>query len=110
VNRERIRDRFMPWAGIALGTLGGGLAHQIGADSTFQDCRVGSPGIVFIATILGIALVTLGALGSWRVYSADREPPARRLVATVSLMASAIFALAIILPFIASWIIPRCWQ
>ena len=77
---ERIRDRFMPWAGIALSTLGGGLAHQIGADSTFQDCRVGSPAIVFVATILGIALVTIGALASWRVYSSDTEPPARRLV------------------------------
>ena len=22
---ERIRDRFMPWAGLALGTLGAGL-------------------------------------------------------------------------------------
>jgi hypothetical protein len=110
VNGERIRDRFMPWAGIALGTLGGGLAHQIGADSTFQDCRVGSPAIVLVATILGIALVTLGALGSWRVYNGESETPARKMVATVSLMASAIFALAIILPFIASWIIPRCWQ
>ena len=48
MNGERIRDRFMPWAGIALGTLGGGLAHQIGADSTFQDCRVGSPAIVLV--------------------------------------------------------------
>ena len=110
MNTERIRDRFMPWAGIALSTLGGGLAHQIGADSTFQDCAVGSPGIVFVATIVGIALVTIGALASWRVYVSDSEPPARRFVATVSLMASALFALAIILPFVASWIIPRCWQ
>jgi hypothetical protein len=110
MNSERIRDRFMPWAGIALGTLGGGLAHQIGADSTFQDCRVGSPAMVFVATIVGIALVTLGALGSWRVYNGESETPARKMIATVSLMASAIFALAIVLPFIASWIIPRCWE
>jgi hypothetical protein len=109
VNGERARDRFMPWAGLALSTLGGGLAHQIGADATFQDCTVASPGIVFLATILGMALVTLGALGSWRVYGADGETPARRMIAIVSLMACGIFALAIILPFIASWIIPRCW-
>ena len=61
------------------------------------------------STILGIVLVTLGALGSWRVYSADNETPARRMVAIVSVMACAIFALAIILPFIASLVIPRCW-
>ena len=107
---ERIRDRFMPWAGLALGTLGAGLAHQIGSDSTFQDCQYSSPAVIFAGTILGISLVTLGALGSWRVYSADSETPARKLVAVVSLMACGLFAIAIILPFIASLLIPRCWQ
>jgi hypothetical protein len=109
MNTERIRDRFMPWAGIALGTLGFALAHQLGSDSTFQDCRFGSPLIVTIGTIAGLALVALGALFSWRVYTADGEGPARRMVATVSLMATAIFAMAIILPFIASLVIPQCW-
>jgi uncharacterized membrane protein YbjE (DUF340 family) len=110
VNSERIRDRFMPWAGIALGTLGAGFAHQLGADSAFQDCRVGSPFIVIIGTIVGLALVALGALGSWRVYGGDGETPARRMLATVSLMACAVFAIAIILPFIAAMVIPGCWQ
>ena len=107
---ERARDRFMPWAGLALGTLGAGFAHQLGADSTFQDCRAGSPLIVIIGTIAGLALIALGALGSWRVYGADGETPARRLVATVSLMACGLFAMAVILPFIASLVIPGCWQ
>ena len=107
---ERIRDRFMPWAGLALGTLGAGFAHQLGADSTFQDCRAGSPLIVIIGTIAGLALVALGALGSWRVYAGDGEPPARRLVAIVSLMACGLFAIAILLPFIAALVIPGCWQ
>jgi hypothetical protein len=110
MNTDRIRDRFMPWAGIALGTLGAGFAHQLGADSTFQDCRVGSPLIVVIGTIVGLALVALGALGSWRVYGGDGETPARRMLAIVSLMACAIFAVAIILPFLAAMIIPGCWQ
>ena len=106
---ERIRDRFMPWAGLALGTLGAGLAHQIGAEATFQDCRFSSPGIVILGTIVGLLLVALGALGSWRVYGSDAETPARRLVSMVSLMACGLFTLAIILPFIASMVIPRCW-
>jgi hypothetical protein len=110
VNSERIRDRFMPWAGLALGTLGAGFAHQLGSDSTFQDCRVGSPLMVIVATIAGLALIGLGALGSWRVYGGDGETPARRLVAVVSLMACGVFAMAVILPFIASLVIPRCWQ
>jgi len=110
VNSERIRDRFMPWAGIALGTLGAGFAHQLGADSTFQDCRAGSPLIIIIGTIVGLALVALGAFASWRVYGGDGETPARRMLATVSLMACVIFTIAIILPFIAAMIIPGCWQ
>lgn len=107
---ERIRDRFMPWAGLGLGTLGAGLAHQIGADATFQDCRVGSPLVVILAAILGLVLVALGALGSWRIYQAENETPARRMVAIVGIMACALYAMAIVLPFIAALVIPRCWQ
>jgi hypothetical protein len=110
MNSERIRDRFLPWSGIALGTLGVGFAHQLGGDSTFQDCRIGSPLIVIIGTIIGLALIALGALGSSRVYGADGETPARRMLATVSLMACGVFAMAVILPFIASLVIPRCWE
>lgn len=107
---ERMRDRFMPWAGLALGTLGAGLAHQIGADATFQDCRVGSPLVVILAAILGLVLVAIGALGSWRVYDVENEAPARRMVAIVGIMACAIYAMAIVLPFIAALVIPRCWE
>lgn len=110
MNGERARDRFMPWSGLALGTLGAGLAHQVGSDSTFQDCSVGSPLIVTIAVAVGLVLVALGALGSWRVYGAHSETPARRMIALVSTMACAIYAMAIILPFIAALVIPRCWQ
>ena len=106
---KSIRDGFMPWAGLALGTTGYFLAHQIGSDATLQDCRVGSPWIVIVGTIVGLAVVGLGAFGSWGVYAADSEAPARRLVAIVGLMACALSALGIILPFVAALIIPRCW-
>lgn len=107
---ETVRDRCMPWAGLALSTLGGGIAHQLGAYSTFQDCRFSSPGVVIVATLIGLALIGLGAAGSWRVWSADAETPSRRMIAVVSLMACAIFAMAVVLPLIASLVIPRCWQ
>ena len=106
---KSIRDGFMPWAGLALGTTGYFLAHQIGSDATLQACRVGSPWIVIVGTIVGLAVVGLGAFGSWGVYAADSEAPARRLVAIVGLMACALYALGIILPFVAALIIPRCW-
>src|SRR5690349_14784283 len=100
----------MPWAGLALGTTGYFLAHQIGSDATFQDCRVGTPWIVVLGTIVGLAVIGGGAFGSWGVYARDSETPARRLVAVVGLMACALYAVAVTLPFIAALIIPPCWQ
>ena len=104
-----IRDGFMPWAGLALGTVGYFITHQIGSDSTFQDCRVGSPWIVLLGTLLGLAIIGLGALGSWRIYAAEAEPPARRLVAIVGLLACALYTIGVVLPLIAALVIPRCW-
>ena len=104
-----VRDGFMPWAGLALGTTGFFLAHQIGSDATFQDCRIGSPLIVILGTIAGLLVIGLGAIGSWRIYNRDNEGPARRFVSVVGLLACALFAIGVILPFVASLVIPRCW-
>src|SRR3954453_461146 len=109
MNRGEALDRFLPWGGIALGTIGFFLAHQIGSDATFQDCRVGSPWIVIVGTLVGLGVIGLGAFGSWGVYAAQSEAPARRLVATVGLMACVLFAIGVILPFIAAMVIPGCW-
>jgi hypothetical protein len=109
VKTERIRDGFLPWAGIALGTTGYFLAHQIGSDATFQDCRIGSPWIVILGTLIGLAVIVLGALGSWRVYASEAESPARRLVAVIGLLASVLYVIGVVLPFIAALVIPRCW-
>ena len=99
----------MPWAGLALGTLGFFLAHQIGSDSTFQNCRISSPWIVIFATLAGLLIIGLGAVGSWRIYANQGETPARRLVASVGLFACALYAIGAILPSIAALVIPQCW-
>ena len=109
MSTERIRDGFMPWAGLARGPAGDLIAHQLGSDSTFQDCRVGSPWVVLVGTLLGLGIIGLGALGSWRIYAAATEPPARRLVAVVGLLACALYVIGVVLPLIAALIIPRCW-
>lgn len=110
MNVERARDRFMPWGGIALGALGFFIAHQLGSDSTFQDCRVGSPLIVIVGTLVGLLIIGAGALSSWPVFRNDAETAARKLVASVSLMACVVFAIGVILPFVAAMVIPRCWE
>jgi hypothetical protein len=109
VKTKSIRDGFMPWAGLTLGTLGAGLAHQLGSDSTFQDCSFSSPLVVIVGTIVGLLLIGAGALGSWSIYAAEGEAPARRTVAVVGLMACGLYAIAVILPLIAALVIPRCW-
>jgi hypothetical protein len=109
MSAKTIRDGFMPWAGLALGTTGYFVGHQLGSDSTFQDCAVGSPLIVTIAMIVALALIGLGAFGSFGVFRTHDEAPSRRLVAVISVLSCALFALGIVLPFIASMIIPRCW-
>jgi hypothetical protein len=99
----------MPWAGLALGTFGYFLQHQLGSDSTFQDCRVGSPLMVTIGMIAALLIIGAGAFGSWRVFGSHSEAPARRFVAAVSIMACGLYAIGSILPFIAALIIPGCW-
>ena len=106
---KSIRDGFMPWAGLALGTTGYFLTHQVGSDSTFQDCRVGSPLVVILAMIAGLAVIALGAFWSWAVYSSREESPARRLIAVVGLVVCALYTIGVVLPAIASLMIPRCW-
>jgi hypothetical protein len=109
VKTKSIRDGFMPWAGLVLGTTGYFLAHQIGSDSTFQDCRVGSPLMVIVGTVLGLGVIGLGALGSWGVYGASSESPARRLIAIVGLLACSLYVIGVVLPLIAALVIPQCW-
>lgn len=109
MSAKAIRDGFMPWAGLALGTFGYFLVHQVGSDSTFQDCRVGSPLIVIVAAFVGLVIVWIGGFGSFRVFRSTDEAPSRRLVAAVSLLAVCLFTIAILLPIAASLIIPRCW-
>jgi hypothetical protein len=106
---EEISAGFMPWSGLALGTVGFFISHQLGSDSTFQDCRVGSPLIVAIGVVVALLIIGVGALGSWRVYASDGEGQARKLIATVGLLACALYAIGVILPFIAALVIPRCW-
>lgn len=109
MNESRIRDRFMPWSGIALGTLGFFLTHQIGSDSVFQDCRFSSPLMVIVGTLAGLTVIALGAFGSWRVYGAEAETPARKLVAVVGMLACILFAVGAVLPLVAALVIPQCW-
>lgn len=104
-----MRELFMPWAGLVAGIVGAGIAHQFGVEGTFDSCTATSPVALLIVSLLCLLLIGAGALGSWRVFREDMEAPARKLVAIISLASSALFVLAILLPMIASLVIPPCF-
>jgi len=105
---ERFREAFAPWAGLAAGMLGGAIAHQAGSEGVFDECN-SSPGLVIVACLVGLAIIAAGALLSWPVFRARSEGPARRLIATISLGTDALVGFAVLLPIIASFVIPRCY-
>jgi hypothetical protein len=105
---ERFREGFAPWAGLAAGTLGGALAHQVGSQGVFDECN-SSPALVLTVCAIGLFIIAAGAVESWGVFRADAEGPARRLVAAISLGTGALVVFAILLPAIASMVIPACY-
>jgi hypothetical protein len=109
-SRSEFADLFMPWAGLAAGVLAGGVTHQFGSEGTFDNCAVISPIPLLLVNLLGIALVAAGALASWRILREDSETHARKVIAFISVGAAVLFVLAIVLPIIASLVIPPCYQ
>jgi hypothetical protein len=80
----RYRDRFAPWAGLAIGVIALAVAHQFGSDGMFDDCAAIAPVPLLLVTLIGIALITLAGVASWRVAANPGEGSARRLVALIS--------------------------
>lgn len=105
----KMRDALLPWAGMLGAVLGGGIAHQLGSDWIITDCPDSTPAAVLVACALGLLIVAAGAFGSWTVWSRKSDEHAKRFVAAVSLMLSALMTLAIVLPMIASLVIPTCF-
>jgi hypothetical protein len=105
-----MRDLFMPWAGLVAGTIGAGIAHQFGSEGTFNSCIGISPVPLLIVSAICLLLIAVGGLESWRVVRGDAETPARKIVAIISLGCVALFVLAILLPMVASLVIPPCYQ
>jgi hypothetical protein len=108
--RQAFKFHFMPWAGLVGGLLGAGLTHQIGSEGMFNDCAAIAPVPILLTGLVGLALVASGAFASWTVFRGKAEVPTRKLVSTISLGSAALFAMAILLPMVASLVIPQCYQ
>lgn len=105
-----MRDLFMPWAGLIAGTVGAGLAHQFGAEGSFDNCSRFAPVPLLIVSAICLLIVAVGGLESWHVVRGDSETPARKVVAIISVGSVALFVLAILLPMVAAVVIPPCFQ
>jgi hypothetical protein len=100
---------FAPWAGLAIGLMAAAFVHQYGSDSTFDHCGTASPGPLLIVAVAGLIACLLSGLASWRgIHGLANE--ARRVVGVVSIGMAFLFAFAILLPMIASLILPACFQ
>jgi hypothetical protein len=110
VKRGEFADLFMPWAGLATGVVAAGFAHQFGSEGVFQHCLSFSPGPLIAVSLIMVAATVVAGLTSWRVLRKDSEAPARKVVAVISVGSAALFVFAMIIPVIAAFMIPPCFQ
>lgn len=110
MKRSHAVDLFMPWAGLVVGIIAAGVTHQFGSEGVFDHCSVVSPVPLIVAALVGIAATSVAAVASWQIISDRDEGPARRVIAIVSVGIAGLFVLSMVLPIIASLLLPPCFQ
>ncbi|HWI75693.1 MAG TPA: hypothetical protein VNS53_01255 [Sphingomicrobium sp.] len=108
--RSELADLFVPWAGLAVGIVAAAIVHQFGSEGVFNHCKPISPIPLIVVALIGIAVTVMAGLASWRVIRGEEETPARKVVAVVSVGSAALFVFSMILPIIASLVLPPCFQ
>ena len=101
-------EAFMPWAGLVIGLVAGGIVHQFGSDGTFDHCETLAPVPAILAAVIGLIATLAAGVLSWR--NGRTSDGTRRVISTVSTGMALLFAFAIILPVIAAALIPSCFQ
>lgn len=103
-----VRSRAAPWAGLIAGPLGWSLHQQALADILHFNCHLGSATLGVIGLLLSGLLMVAGAWLSLLSRNALGATPARQFIATLSVMAAAIFFFAVLLQTLATMILPGC--
>ena len=96
-----------PWAGLIGAGLAWCLAHQIGSDGTFYDCRSGLAVTLWVG-LPALLLTVVSGFGSYRLWRSGGETEARRFVALLGWTFAVVLGLAILLPIMAALILPEC--
>ena len=108
--RNGVWPMLKPWAGLVVGVIGISLAHQFGSEGTFDDCASVSP---IPLLLVSAACIAAAIVAGWASYTVRREQPAnrtRQLIAIISAGFAALAVFGIILPMIASLILPPCFE
>jgi len=106
VKRPNLAE-LKPWAGLIAGMLAAGGQHQLVSNALHFDCGFADHGL--LTGVLALLLIAVGGGVSWRALRAHPDPASsRRLVAQMSLMAAALFALMVIWQTMGTLMLPRC--
>lgn len=106
----RVVSMLQPWAGLFAGVLAGGLSHQIGAASMFNDCQRFAPTPLLIVSALCIAAALAGGLASLQVLRAAGDQTTPRVLSAISVSFALLVTMAILLPMIGAIILPPCFE
>ena len=101
---------FQPWTGLVTAVLAAGVAHQFGSEGMFDDCQRIGPGPLQIVAVVCIIAALIGGWLSFRIVRGEGEGSARRVIATISSGFAVLAAFSTLLPLIASFTIPPCFQ
>jgi hypothetical protein len=110
--RREAGSPFAPWAG-AIGAALAALPQQQGLGNALRfQCTINSPFWGLFTGGLSLALIAIGALISWRVFSAHagdtNEHSTRRFIASLSLLCSALASGLVLFMTLAAAIVPPC--
>jgi hypothetical protein len=102
------REAFTPWAGLIVSLIAVAFVHQFGSGNSFDHCWAAAPLPILVVATLGLIACVIAGVVSWRSLRGEDEI-AGRVIATVSVGCAAVFGLAIILPMIATVVLPPCF-
>ena len=107
LKRASVAMEVWPWAAMIGSGTAWVLAHQIGSDGTFYDCRNGAE-VTLIVGVIALIVTAAAGLTSFRLWRRGGETEARRFVALIGWLFAILLGLAILLPTIAGLILPEC--
>jgi hypothetical protein len=101
-------EHLAPWLGMLGAGAGWILAHQLGSNMAFDDCRAGDGGFALLTGVLGLLIAGAGGYFSWDVWRNRDETEGRRYIGLLGVLLALLTGFAIVLQSISGLILPSC--